>query len=184
MKIGYQGDIGSNAEAAARRLAVQAGIADPEFIPLFGSENVLSAILRNQVDHGVVAIRNSQGGWVSETYEAFKHITAVPIARTTLHIHHCLFKLDESIPDSQIIAVASHAQALKQTKETRAKLFPTLDEMPLIDTAIGARWLSEGKLGKGVAVICRQSTGERYGLTLMQADIEDNKENYTDFVMF
>ena len=184
MKIGYQGDIGSNAEAAARRLAEQAGYTDVVYIPLIGSQNVLEAIWHNQVDHGVVAIRNTQGGWVSETYEAFKHVHAVATGRTTLHIHHCLFKLNDSIPDSSITAVASHAQALKQTKETRAKLYPNLAEVALMDTAIGARWLSEGKLEPNVAVICRQSTGERYGLTLMHKDIEDSKENYTDFVMF
>lgn len=55
--------------------------------------------------------------------------------------------------------------------------------MEIENTAIGAEWLASGKLGKDVAIICRDTAGERSGLELIEANIEDVSDNRTEFMM-
>lgn len=184
MKIGYQGMEGSNAEAAAKVMASQLGYKEVKYIPLISSQKVVEALVSGAIDEGVMAIQNTLGGIVEETAKVLKTVQVTPCAEVVLPIHHCLFKKHEKIKLSQLQKVASHCQALKQTEKSRAKRYPDLIEEAIEDTAIGAKWLAEGKLGEEVAVICRRNAGEAFGLSLIEANIEDDPSNQTQFKMF
>lgn len=73
MRIGYQGVEGSNAEAAAKKLAERLSFKDAEFIPLISSKNVITALKQHRIDYGVVATKNTLGGTVRETFNAIKN---------------------------------------------------------------------------------------------------------------
>ena len=70
MKIGYQGDIGSNSEEAVRLFVEKLNIRDFELIPLISSKNVVNYLAEGKIDFGVCAVYNSIGGIVLETKEA------------------------------------------------------------------------------------------------------------------
>ncbi len=184
MRIGYQGMIGSNSEEAAKIMVNRLGFNDVEFVPLVTSKNVIGELKRGEIDYGVVAIKNSLGGTVIETFEAIKNEYLELVATEVLPIHHCLFKKDSSINNSELRKVASHIQALNQTKITRSNSFSNLMEEEIEDTAIGAKRLSEGLLTSDTAVICRKNAGEYYHLELVAENIEDDKTNQTEFRMF
>lgn len=185
IRIGYQGDEGSNAEEAAHIFADQLETsADTwiEFIPLVTAENVIRALETEKISLGVVAIVNSLGGVVSETRHMLDHAgigdwRVSAISEHTLPIHHCLFAKEA---DADVQAIASHEQALKQTRQWRADHYPEAREVETIDTAYAAKMLADGDLSDTVAVICRANAGEKLGLSLVSENIEDGI-SYTVF---
>jgi prephenate dehydratase len=155
-----------------------------ELLPLISSQNVIDNLKTGQINYGVVAIRNSIGGRVEETYDAIKDENLEVVAEETLAIHHCLFKKNKDVRDEEINLIISHVQALKQTEKSLGFLYPSIKTMEIEDTAIGARKLAEGIYDDKTAVICRKNAGERFGLVLVKEDIEDSKDNRTEFKMF
>lgn len=181
--IGYQGEIGSNAEEAAKRFILKFGLANVELIPLVNSKPVIENLENKNIDYAVVAIKNSIAGIVEETVEVIKDKNLEIIDKEIIPIHHCLFKKKE-VKTEDIEIIASHIQALNQTKENRKKYFPNCQEKEMKDTALAARLLSEGKLSNKHAVLCRKETGEMYKLELIKENLEDNKDNYTEFHIY
>lgn len=183
IRIGFQGDKGSNAEEAAHlfgnRLTGESWI---EYVPLVTAEGVLTALQNDDISLGVVAVVNSLGGVVSETRHMLDHASigdwqVASIDEHVLPIHHCLFNKAEGLPVSFI---ASHEQALKQTKEWREENYPESGVVETIDTAYAAHMLANGVFSDGVAVICRKDVGEQLGLNLVAENVEDGV-SYTTF---
>lgn len=183
IRIGFQGDKGSNAEEAAHlfgnRLTGESWI---EYVPLVTAEGVLTALQNDDISLGVVAVVNSLGGVVSETRHMLDHASigdwqVASIDEHVLPIHHCLFNKTEGLP---VRFIASHEQALKQTKEWREENYPEAGVVETIDTAYAARMLANGVFSNDVAVICRKDVGEQLGLNLVAENIEDGV-SYTTF---
>nr|AWI66830.1 Monofunctional prephenate dehydratase [Piromyces sp.] len=182
-KIGYQGDIGSNSEAAAQLYFSSADQTTPhDYIPLLSSEGVFQALKAGTIEVGVAAIKNSLAGEVQETKKALEHYNFECKDTITIPIHHCLFTKGQKIEECQV--VMSHPQALKQTKQTREKNYPWLSEREIGDQAKAAKDLSEGLYPDNHAVVCRKNAGENVGLTLIAENIEDDSSNETTFGIF
>ena len=182
MRLGYQGAVGSNSEIAAREIVAKRGMDDVELVPLIGSRSVVEELSSGRIDLGVVAVRNSIAGQVSETLEAIEGRSLTVLDTHTIDIHHFLYKLPE-VDEADLLYVASHPQALAQTRLTRREQFPSLEEQPVADTAIAAAWLASGKLAHDVAVLCRREAGQMWGLDLIASNLEDHPGNQTTFVL-
>jgi prephenate dehydratase len=188
--IGYQGTPGSNSEYAAIMLSLKLPSHDTHdrditYVPLIGSDTVIASLVAGKIDYGVCAIHNDIGSDVRETCDALdKHADASirPIMMTTLVIHHCLYRLLD-VSDDDISVIASHEQALRQTRRIRHTLYQQCMELETPDTALAAAWLADGRLGRDVAVLCPRRAGERYGLQLMRANMKD-KPSHTTFCMY
>lgn len=180
MKIGFQGDIYSNAEEATEKFVKKLNLKNVTPVALVTSKNVVSALIRQEIEYGIMAIKNSIGGEVSETMKAINQNIEL-IDTIEIPIHHCLFVKNKS---SKIHYVASHIQALMQTKENRRKIFKKVTEVECIDTALAAKMLFNGEYPEDYAVICRENAGKFYGLHLLAKNIEDNKSNKTLFGLF
>ena len=181
IKIGYQGIAGSNSEAASAGFAVTQGMKNVEYVPLVSSKNVVAALMAGEIDYGVMASRNHIAGLVRETEDALTGISYHLAAALCLPIHHCLFVKDPSVTRPAVIA--SHPQALAQCKETLGREFPDAERMEIEDTAIGARYLSDGTLPANTGVLCRREAGEAFGLHLLRENLEDDPTNATDFII-
>ena len=181
MKIGYMGIPGSFSEAAAHELVKNNGFEHVEYVPLVCAANILNALKQGRVDYGVLGVENSTAGPVSEFVEAFENEKYEHLDTYVLPIHHCLFKLSAETPLEHLTEVASHPQALSQTKGTRASNWPQLAEKEIDDTAIGAEWLTKGTLPDTTAVICSRIAGDSWGLDLIAENIEDSSTNRTTF---
>ena len=182
VRVGYQGEQGSNSLEAARGIVAGRSMGACDFLGLVSSIHVIESLVAGHCDYGVVAVRNSFAGTVSETAAALEGAPAHVLAELSLPVEHCLFRLP-GVADDELTSVASHPQALAQTRQHRAKIAPQLVENPTPDTAISARWLAQGTLPPSTAVICSRQAGELYGLHLMAAGIQDDPDNHTDFVL-
>lgn len=179
-KVGYMGIAGSFSETAAEELLKQAGITDTQLVPLVCSQNILDALRSGDISYGVLGIRNTTAGPVTEFTEAFQDVAYTVLGEYILPIHHCLFK-KPGIDDADLTEVASHPQAFRQTDRNRAERWPQLREHAIDDTALGAQMLANGTLPDTTAVICSLRAGISRGLDLIAENIEDSSVNRTTF---
>lgn len=179
LKIGFQGDIGSNAEEAANCFKKTLDKAT-DCLALISSKRVVEALLDGEIDFGVIALHNSIIGEVVETKEALNCQVEL-LTTISIPIHHCLFK---KAKDSDISFVASHIQALQQTEKSTNKILGQVRRIECRDTALAAKMLAFGKYPDDYAVICRKNAGEMYGLYMAAQNIEDEADNYTVFGIF
>ncbi|AGI47571.1 Prephenate dehydratase [Thermoplasmatales archaeon BRNA1] len=179
VKVGYMGIPYSNTWEMAKIFAEEAGL-DAELVPLVSASKTMEAMEAKEVDFGVFAFRNATAGQVVETRDAIKGHVLEVFRKGHLQIHHCVFTKNA---DTRVKAVSSHIQALGQCKKNLARLYPDARLMESADTALSAQMLAEGKLPDDTAVICKQAAGEHWGLHLAHINIEDRKDNITDFVM-
>ena len=179
VSVGYMGVPGSNSEQAAKEFAEKMGWESVELLPLVDSRGVIEAMDSGKCEYGVVAVANINAGPVEETANALKGRDDIGFVMDDwVPIHHCVFVKEEG---QKIRMVTSHIQAILQCKNNLSNLFPDAEFVGMEDTALAAQYLSEGKYPEGTAVICRRNAGEMFGLTLMYENIEDNKQNMTQF---
>ncbi|MCB1828148.1 MAG: prephenate dehydratase, partial [Coxiellaceae bacterium] len=149
--IGVQGDIGSFSEQAGHAFAKRQKLEKYDMKYLVNSENVLASVNDKDIDFGVFAIENAQGGVVIESIKAMAtyrfHITDM----FHIMVEQNLLTLP-NITAGEITSIHSHQQALRQCREYLAEHFWSCPLVEEEDTAKSAKALKEGKLAKTAAV--------------------------------
>lgn len=181
VRVGFQGQIGSNAEVAAKILVDRMEIG-ATLVPLLSSENVCLALESGQIDYGICAVENNIGGVVEETKNAFENRDIDKKLSCKIPVHHCLF-VHPTAEISTCIAVASHPQALKQTVKTRFQKYPWLEPFDTEDETSAAEYVMDDTYSTAMAVLCPRQAGERVGMKLVEENLED-KPSTTEFWSF
>ena len=180
-KVGIQGLEGSFSEQAAKFYCNKFDIQDFELAYLVSSMNVLNGLNSNEIDVGIFAMENAQGGVVIESVKALAENNCKIIDMFYVEISQNLMAKD-SISLGEIEEIHSHEQALKQCKDYLAEKFWSKKLVETDDTAKSAQDLASGKLGDNVAVIASKQSAEKYGLNIVDYDIHDLKKNLTLFI--
>ena len=180
-KVGIQGLEGSFSEQAAKFYCNKFDIQDFELVYLVSSMNVLNGLNKNEIDVGIFAMENAQGGVVIESVKALAENNCKIIDMFYVEISQNLMAKD-SISLGEIEEIHSHEQALKQCKDYLAEKFWSKKLVETDDTAKSAQDLASGKLGDNVAVIASKQSAEKYGLNIVDHDIHDLKKNLTLFL--
>ncbi|MBC8215160.1 MAG: prephenate dehydratase [Candidatus Marinimicrobia bacterium] len=180
-KIGIMGGKGSFSEQAAHVFAENHGIEAYLLEYLISSASVLDAVEKEEVNYGIFAMENAQGGVVIESVEALAKHRCTIVEMFHIPVDQNLLGLQGShIGD--ITEIHSHQQALRQCRNYLAEHFWTRPLIETDDTAEAARRLSEGKLEKTAAVIANKACAELYDLAILQDSIHDLKHNLTLFL--
>ena len=180
LKIGYQGTPGSNAETATKAIIKKLNLLNVELIPLTTSQNVCDHLIAGSIDFGVMARQNSISGMVTETLKAVPSKDLHRVTFQVVPINHCLFKLP-NVPMSSLTTILSHEEALCQTKNIRARMFPQLNELKTEDTALSAKQLAKHILPETTAVLCSKQAGLQHNLDLVCEHVADKINNNTLF---
>ena len=180
-KVGIQGLEGSFSEQAAKFYCNKFDIQDFELAYLVSSMNVLNGLNSNEIDVGIFAMENAQGGVVIESVKALAENNCKIIDMFYVEISQNLMAKD-GISLGEIEEIHSHEQALKQCKDYLAEKFWSKKLVETDDTAKSAQDLASGKLGDNVAVIASKQSAEKYGLNIVDHDIHDLKKNLTLFL--
>ena|SRR5258708_2346658 len=184
--IGIQGGKGSFNEEAIHYYLQRNGIETYRINYLYTSKNVLQSVYEGSSDQGLFATHNSIGGIVMESVEAMAQYKFSIIEEFAIKISHALLiRKDATLKD--ITEIMSHPQSLAQCKKTLEQKYPHLkltsgvDE--LIDHALVAKQLGEGKLPKNIATMGSKILGKLYDLTIVEDNLQDLQENYTSFLL-
>ena len=180
IRVGYMGIPFSNSAEMSRRLSESLGLGECEHVALKSSRGVVDALMAGTVDYGVLAVSNRFAGTVMETQDALAGHPIEILRLEWMPIHHCVFVKDGDVGVTKLI---SHVQALMQSERTLRELYPDAEFVECEDTAYAAEMLSNGTIGFEYAAVCRKDAGEHYGLTLVHENVEDNRENMTQFAI-
>lgn len=184
MRIGISGAKGSFSEEAARLYRAKFLVSNEEndLAYLTVAEEVLQALENGDVELGIFAIENSNGGVVTEYLPAIgRHRFEIEkIFEMDVH-HHLLVRPGTKAAD--IATIASQGQALKQCRMYLKRSWPAVELQEYIDTATAARDLHEEKLDPATtAVIAPAICAELYDLETLESSIQDLKFNFTTFI--
>ena len=143
-------------------------------------EQVFENIRKDPTAIGMLAIENTIAGSLLHNYELLRDSGTTIVGEHKLHITHCICCL----PDddwSTITEVHSHPVALMQCRKFLEQ-HPTLKNVEAEDTAGSAKMIAEeGR--RGWAAICHAEAARLYGLKVLEDHIEDNKHNFTRFLV-
>ncbi|MGH7496283.1 MAG: prephenate dehydrogenase/arogenate dehydrogenase family protein [bacterium] len=185
--IGIQGGRGSFNEEACRHYCAQHADRIPAYRVeyLYTSNQVLAALHQGKIDFGVFAIQNARGGVVMETIHALSKYDCEILEIFDIVISHCLLRHPEA-EFGVVDSIISHPQALAQCADNLSSRYPRLQltsgEGDLIDQALCARYVAEGKLPPSTAVLAPKVCAELYGLKIHDADLQDlGADNLTTF---
>lgn len=172
--VAFQGEHGAYGEIAARSVVPGAA-----YIPCMEFEDVFQGVEQGRFDFGIVPVENSLEGPVSHVSGLLQETILHVRGESVVPIHLCLLAPPEA--DFREIHVAySHPMALGQCRGflSRNKLEPR----PYYDTAGAARMLAREK-PRGVAAVASALAARLYGLQVLQEDIEDERSNFTRFLL-
>src|SRR5262249_50547092 len=126
---------------------------------LVSVENVLTELEAGTIDTGIFPIENSNGGIVIEAvYAMAKHRFSVE-KMFEIEVSHCLLA-KPGTNASDITAITSHDQALKQCRMYLKRAWPGVDLVEYADTAKAAKDLAAGALPSTTAVIAPKRCAE------------------------
>ncbi len=149
-----------------------------QFLPETGIKDVFERVERGDADYGVVPVENSTEGVVSHTMDMFLGSNLKICAEIILEIHQCLLSRVKSM--DQIKRVYAHYQALAQT---RTWLRRNLPGVPVLDAASTSESAKLAAAHKNSAAIASAYAGEFYGLKILADRIEDQRNNFTRFLV-
>ncbi|MBI5226524.1 prephenate dehydratase [Candidatus Micrarchaeota archaeon] len=190
--IAFQGERGAYSEEA-----LKAAWPNAQPVPCKEFADVFEAVQSGTVDAGLVPIENSTEGSINWTYDLLLNSQLTIAGEKFLRVHHYLL----APAGTQLQAglnVYSHPQALAQCRDFLHD--KGLQAVQYYDTAGAARDLAQGKIetttptaqdkNKGqtggapfAAAIASRIAAEHYGLTVIAEGIEDNRNNYTRFIL-
>src|ERR1043166_3661892 len=139
--------------------------------------DVFAEVSKNRADYGVVPIENSTEGVVTHTLDMFVDSELKIVSQIVLRVQHCLLSRCRRI---QIKKLFVHPQALAQC---RAWVQNHLPRVEIIETSSNARSPEFAARDKESGAIAGVLAAEKYGLPVLEYDIQDNAANATRFLV-
>ena len=138
---------------------------------------VFSEVTHDRADYGVVPVENSTEGVVTHTLDMLAESELKIVAQITIPIQHCLLSKSAK---NRIKRIYLHPQTLAQCRGWIQKNLP---EVELVESSSNARAAELAAKEKGAAAIASSLAAEKYKLTVIEMDIQDNPANATRFLV-
>ncbi len=172
-QIGYLGPEGTFSHEAVLNYVN----GDSTIIPFDNIIHIFESLENDDIDEAVVPMENSTEGSVLVTLDALTYFDLNIIKEMELPIkHNLLAQKGTSLDD--IIVICSHQQALAQCRHYINSINKEVHSMP--STANAARYVTEIS---SAAVIGSRILSEKYGLEILEQNIQDYDNNVTRFVV-
>ncbi len=176
-RIAIQGIIGSFHDIAAHQYFEGDQI---QLICCSTFEEVFEQMKLDPTVIGMTAIENTIAGSLLHNYELLRASGTTVVGEHKLHISHCICCLPDDSWDT-ITEVHSHPVALMQCRQFLSQ-HPQIKNVEGEDTAGSARCIMDNRQ-HGVAAICSAEAARLYGMKILEDHIEDNKHNFTRFLI-
>jgi prephenate dehydratase len=176
LKIGIQGVKGSFHDMAAREYFHK----DVELLECNSFRKLCDSLSHRKCDFALMAIENSIAGSILPNYALLETNKLKIIGEIYQKIVMNIMALPgESL--ETIKTVQSHPMALLQCSNFLS-FYPSIEIREANDTAESAKEIKEKGL-RGAAAIAPKLAAELYGMEILAEGIENNKRNYTRFLV-
>ena len=176
-RVAIQGQAGSFHDIAVQHYF---GLEQVQLIFCATFEMVFENIKRDPTVIGMVAIENTIAGSLLHNYELLRDSGVTVVGEHKLHIQHAICCLPDDSWDT-LREVHSHPVALMQCRQFLANR-PELKAVEAEDTAGAAEYIAQHQC-RGTAAICHAEAARMNGLKVLEDAIEDNKHNFTRFLV-
>jgi chorismate mutase/prephenate dehydratase len=139
--------------------------------------DVFAEVSRSRADYGVVPVENSTEGVVTHTLDMFVDSELKIVAQIILPIQQCLLG---NLEKKNIRKLYAHPQSLAQC---RVWVQNNLANVEIVETSSNARSAELAVREKNAAAIAGVLAAERYGIDILESDIQDNSGNSTRFLV-
>jgi chorismate mutase/prephenate dehydratase len=185
--VAYLGPRGTFSERAAVK---HFGLA-AEAVAVASIDEVFRDVESGAADFGVVPVENSTEGAVGRSLDLMPQSPLKVCGEVIVRIHHNLMMKVTALRDpaegsgppkdfSQIRRVFSHGQSLAQCHEWLNLNLPKAERVAVASNAEAARRAAEEP---GSAAVAGDMAAEHYGLAILAANIEDEPNNTTRFLI-
>ena len=139
--------------------------------------DVFAEVSRHRADYGVVPVENSTEGVVTHTLDMFVDSDLKVVAQIVMRVQQCLMS---KVSQRHLKKLFVHPQSLAQC---RAWIQNHLPHVEIIETSSNARSAELAAKTKNSAALGGALAAQRYGLDVLEADIQDNSTNTTRFLV-
>ena len=174
--VAFQGELGAFSEEAVHRFFGEGVVP----VPRRGFAEVGQAVSSAEVHFGLLPIENSLAGSVVGSYDVLSAGGLEVVGEVVTPIHHCLLGLS-GVAREEVSQVLSHPVALAQCQRF-LQSHPSMEAVVFYDTAGAAREVAKAER-RDQAAIAGRGAAQRYGLSILAADIEDRHDNQTRFLV-
>ena len=176
-RVAIQGVIGSFHDIAAHQYFEGEQL---QIICCSTFEQIFENIRRDPTVIGFLAIENTIAGSLLHNYELLRSSGTTIVGEHRLHIQHAICCLPDDDWTS-VTEVHSHPVALMQCRNFLSN-HPGIKAVEDEDTAGSAEYISRNRC-KGWTAICHADAARLYGMKVLEDHIEDNKHNFTRFLV-
>lgn len=148
------------------------------FVPVISIKEVFDAVETGKAEFGVVPIENSNEGVITYTLDLFMDYDLKVSAEVMLEITHNL--LSRSGDKTKIRKIYSFSPP---TAQCRRWLQSNMPGIPIIEATSTANAAELASRDDEAAAIASELAAEIYGLQFVERSIEDNKHNFTRFLV-
>jgi len=176
LTVAFQGERGSFSEQAANNFYET----DIKPTPQATFEQVFTEIENGNVDAGIVPIENSLIGSIHQNYDLLLRYNLKVRGELTMRIIHALIA-HKGVSVENLQEIHSHPAALAQCNDF-LKANDHIEAVPSYDTAGSAKMIKDKGI-KNAGAIAGLLAADIYEMEVLKSEIEDEKENYTRFLI-
>src|SRR5271165_6880880 len=175
MKVAIQGELGSFSHEAAEKMLPRCTV-----VPCARSAEVFERLERETVGAAVIPIENTLAGTVAEHADLMLTRDVFIQGEYLLRIVHNVIAMP-GVKLGSLRRVLSHPVALDQCRDFFRR-YPKIEAVPFYDTAGSVKHVIAEKLQDAAGIAGRQAARE-YSGNIIQANVEDDKRNFTRFFL-
>src|SRR3954447_18458628 len=175
MKVAIQGERGSFSHEAVLKFVERATL-----VPCALSADVFDALQKRAADAALIPLENSLAGSVAEHYDLLLAREVFIEREFRLPIRHNLIAAP-GVKLKDVKRVLSHPIALDQCRNF-FRQHTAIESVPFYDTAGSVKHVMATASKDSAAIASKQAAAE-YGAKILQSGLEDDKQNFTRFVL-
>ncbi|HET6181469.1 MAG TPA: prephenate dehydratase [Candidatus Sulfotelmatobacter sp.] len=175
MKVAIQGELGSFSHEAAEKMLRRCTV-----VPCARSAEVFDRVEGGSVEAAVIPIENTLAGTVAEHADLLVTRGVFIQGEYLLRIVHNVIAAP-GVKLGSLRQVLSHPVALDQCRDFFRR-HPQIESVPFYDTAGSVKHVIGDQLKDAAGIAGRQAARE-YAGKILQAGIEDDKNNFTRFFL-
>ena len=166
-------------EGAYSQIACDSIFKSPSIMYFKSFDNVFKAVESGMCQYGILPIENSTAGSVNTIYDLMlRHNFSIVRSARLKVSHNLLAKYGTKLSD--VKEIFSHEQAITQCAAFLAGM-KGVKVTVVENTAVAAKMVAESG-DPGVAALSSRFCAEHYGLQTLQANVQDQDNNYTRFI--
>jgi chorismate mutase/prephenate dehydratase len=174
--VAYLGPPGTFSESATFKHFGHAAVG----LPTPSIDEVFRSVESGAADFGVVPVENSTEGAVGRSLDLMPRTPMRVCGEVIVRIHHNLMAKVPPKDLAEVRRVFSHGQSLGQCHEWLNVNLPHAERVAVASNAEAARRAAEEPRSAAVA---GEAAAQHYGLTILSANIEDEPNNTTRFLV-